>query len=228
MEQDNLYNSCNYAGGYQYINMGGTYRYQNTVPGKWANRKYDAVKTLVAPNDPSAYNTYAYVSYLANSDVFDGSRGMLGITDGTSNTIGIAEGQTYCYSYGNYSSSYDAATKTYTTTYSYGYRQGYWNLIGENSGTQTYNYSYSYNGTTYTYNYTYMQDAPTFKRVAGKTFENKPQSYSCDSSLPQSHSSGSIQVGVMDGSVRGVRFGVSTSAWEASLTPAQGDIANDL
>jgi len=228
MEQDNLYNSCRTAGGYQYLNMGGTYRYQNTVAGNWANTKSDAVKSLIAPNDISAYFTYAYVSYISNAEVFDGARGMLGITDGTSNTIGLAEGQTYCSSNGNYSSSYDAPTKTHTTTYSYGYRQGYWNLTVEQAGTQNYNYTYSYNGTTYNYNYTYTQGAPSFRRVAGKTFENKPTNYSCDSSIPQSHSSGSIQVGMMDGSVRGVRSGVSTQAWEAAVTPTQGDISNDL
>ncbi|MBP3954632.1 DUF1559 domain-containing protein [Gemmata sp. G18] len=185
-----------------------------------------AVKVLIAPNDLTAYDQSPSVSYIVNSDVFDGKRTMLGISDGTSNTIGIAEGYGYCYSQGTYSQS--QVGNIVTVTYSGGYRYGYWAMNAEDAGVQTQNFSYSDGTLTYNYNYTYLAGAPLFARVAGKTFESKPQSYSCDSSLPQSHSTGVIQVGLMDGSVRGVRAGVSNVTWEAALTPDAGDIVSDL
>jgi len=226
LEQNNLYNSCN-VGGYRYMFIAGEYRFQNRVQAHWANEKYNAVKTFIAPNDPSIYSDdYSYVSYVGNSDVLDGKKSLLGITDGTSNTIGIAEGQSFCYSDGTWSESYDAATNTYNYTGTYGYRQGYWNLCKEDVSDQTYEYSWSYGGVNYVYKYTYSVAGPEIKRAAGKTFENRPQ-YCTDGTVPQSHSQGVLMVGLMDGSVRGVRFGVSTQTFEALMTPDKGDLVND-
>ncbi len=203
-----------------------TYANRNASGGGSYDWSAPSVKVLIAPNDLTAYDQSPALSYIANSDVFDGKRTILGITDGSSNTIGIAEGYGYCYSWGEGSGSWNG--NIYTYTYSYGYRLGYWAMNAEDAGLQTSSYSYSDGANTYNYTYTFTAGAPVFARVAGKTFENKPQSYSCDSALPQSHSSGVIQVGFMDGSVRGVRAGVSTASWEAALTPAAGDISNDL
>ncbi|VTR94848.1 Uncharacterized protein OS=Planctomyces brasiliensis (strain ATCC 49424 / DSM 5305 / JCM 21570 / NBRC 103401 / IFAM 1448) GN=Plabr_0916 PE=4 SV=1: N_methyl_2: SBP_bac_10 [Gemmata massiliana] len=233
LEQNNIFSANTGAFSQYNYNSKTTTNY---VSATYANKgsdsggSYDyyapAVKVLIAPNDLTAYDQSPAVSYITNSDVFDGKRTMLGISDGSSNTIGIAEGYSYCYSSGASSSSQVGNVITYT--YTYGYRYGYWAMNAEDAQIQTSNYTYSDGTITYNYNYTFTNGAPAFARVAGKTFESKPQSYSCDSSLPQSHSTGVIQVGFMDGSVRGVRAGVSNTSWEAALTPDAGDIVNDL
>ena len=215
LEQDNLFKSCLFEGwtwGYK----NGKWGYYYRVRAYYADRKSDAVKVLIAPNDQSSYDGYAYVSYLMNQDVWDGKKTMVTITDGTSNTVSLAEGNSYCY--GGYSSTYDAGTKTWT--YTYAFRQGYWNLIAENSAKQE--YTYSWGGTTYRYIYNYS--GPSFKMIAGKTFEIKPTPYyQCDAAVPQSHST-ALLVAMSDGSVRSVARGVSTTTWQAALTPDRGDV----
>jgi prepilin-type N-terminal cleavage/methylation domain-containing protein len=233
IEQDNIFRSRTGAftqnrwtgSGYQTVNfVNATYANRNTYGGSY-DYAAPAVKILIAPNDTTAYDTYPAVSYVVNGDVFDGTRGILGITDGTSSTVGFAEGYSFCYSPGSGGGSWTG--NTYNYTYSYGYRYGYWAMNAEDAGVQTSSYSYSYGGNTYNYTYNYTYGAPSIKRVAGKTFENKPQSC-MDASIPQSHSAGVIQVGLMDGSVRGVRVGIATPSWEAALTPEAGDIVNDF
>jgi type II secretory pathway pseudopilin PulG len=208
------YVNATYANRYPYSYNGG---YDYSAP---------QVKVLVAPNDITVYGNYSpAVSYVVNGDVFDGTRGMLGITDGTSNTVGFAEGYASCYAGGSGSGSWNGNTYTYTATY--GYRYGYWAMNAEDAGQFTSTYTYTYGGRTYIYNYTYIYGAPSIKRAAGKTFEDKPR-YCRDAAIPQSHSTGVLQVGFMDGSVRGVRSGVNVQSWEAAMTPAAGDIVNDL
>lgn len=46
----------------------------------------------------------------------------------------------------------------------------------------------------------------------------------CDSTRPSTPHTGSCQVGMMDGSVRGVSAGVSQGTWLAALTPAGGEV----
>ncbi len=184
------------------------------------------VRVLIAPNDISVYEPSPAVSYVTNADVFNGTRNILGITDGTSNTIGFAEGYGYCYAQGATTTSQTSTTYTYTSTT--GYRLGYWSMNAEDVSQYTDSYSYSSGGITYTYSFTNNNGAPYVRRVAGKTFESKPQAYTCDPAIPQSHSVGAILVGLMDGSVRGVSNGVNGPSWEAAMTPSAGDIVGDL
>lgn len=236
LEQQNAYNANRGAfTATKYnpaTNSDQTYSY---VDATYANRDSDRnehdysakeIKTLIAPNDSSiATEGDPYVSYLANSDVFDGNRGILGVTDGTSNTIGFAEGYTRCYGTSpDTTSTVDGiSTRTRTTAYRY----GYWAMNAEDA--------YAYNRTAGPYGvapnqnqnvYNVNYGAPTFARVAGQTFESKPDA--CTGSLPQSHATGSINVALMDGSVRGIRQGVSAESWEAAMTPDKGEVAGDF
>jgi hypothetical protein len=155
------------------------------------------------------------VSYLANGEVFDkpGIK-IQTITDGSSNTILMAEGYNDCSSY-NYSGS----------TYVYGYRYSYYNA----SYSYVYNYSYKYTSGSYSFSEIIAENygAPRFGLVAGQTFQEQPSigSYSqCNPALPQSFGAGAIQVLLGDGSVRGVTTGVSASTWQAAVTPTAGDV----
>jgi prepilin-type N-terminal cleavage/methylation domain-containing protein len=203
--------------------VGATYANRYPYSGSY---DYNAqpVKVLMAPNDATIYDQSPATSYVVNADVFDGASGMLSVTDGTSNTLGYSEG-TSCY--GGSTSSSSRVGNTITYTYNYGYRYNYWAMNAEDASETSSRSQFTSGGITHVYNYNYNYGAPAIRRVAGKTFENKPD-YCRDSSIPQSHSTGTIQVGLMDGSVRGVRSGVATASWEALMTPKAGDIANDF
>jgi prepilin-type N-terminal cleavage/methylation domain-containing protein len=166
----------------------------------WASACSAAVPIFMAPNDPTLYSTtYTYVSYMINGTLFDLNLTLLGITDGSSNTIALTEGYQSCNGrYGYYNQLYPGATYTYSYSYS-------------GSITSSYSGGYSY---TYT---------PVIRQIAGKSFQDTPTSSACDSTLAQSLSTGAVQVVLADGSVRGVASGVSATTWNAAMTPTGGD-----
>jgi prepilin-type N-terminal cleavage/methylation domain-containing protein len=177
------------------------------VTAYWGSSASGTVPIYLAPNDPSLnYSSGPYISYLANSSVFnvDGIA-IQRITDGSSNTMLVAEGYQ-------------------TTSNSYRYLQ--WNVASQG---YSYSYSYSYkytSGQNYSYGpYSYSSggSSPSFGPVAGKTFQDSPSTSASDGSLPQSFSAGAIQVLMGDGSVRGVTSGVSSTSWAAAMTPNGND-----
>ena len=199
--------------GYKYD---ATYNYSlyanwTLVPGGvkayWASAVNSPVPIFLGPNDATVTSTnQPYVSYLINGTVFDvDGINLLRITDGTSNTIFLAEGYASCYGtgsrYGQYNQTYPGASYTYTYSYTYTSGQKY-------GGSSSYGYS----------------NLPVFRAAAGKTFQDSPDTGKCDASVPQSLSSGAIQVLLGDGSVRGVTSGISANTWGAGLTPNARDL----
>ena len=237
LEQQNAYNNSLWGGTiYNYMNGTTTtlvqaYRANGPLsswyyPGNGAYGK-PMIKSLVAPLDNNSAQQYpdSYLSYIASKATFDGNRTILGVTDGTSNTIGVAEAYSgECYSGGGYSYNVDYVNHIISYSDTWGYRLGYWGVGPEDVANQSYDYSWSWYGWTYKYEYSYNYGAPEFTPVAGKTFETPQYAYSCSASLPQAFSAGGIQVGLLDGSVRTVSPSVSASTWAAALTPAQGDL----
>ncbi len=241
IEQENLYNSSkttqyyfytsgpinyNYSFTYNDPTYGyvfnetetGTSAIYNSVPSGvtayWGtNLTSNPVDTFQATNDPTLYPGYGYTSFFLNSGVFDKGLAVAQITDGTSNTVFVAEGYSSCYS----------NTGTYTS------RGGYW--AGYSYG-YNYNLSYTYHwtgsayagqpDTTYSYSYSYS-GSPSFAPVSGKTFQVLPPTSQCDPSVPQGLSSGVIQVLLGDGSVKGCQQGMSATTWNAALTPTGGE-----
>jgi prepilin-type N-terminal cleavage/methylation domain-containing protein len=187
----------------------------------WADGISGPVSVFVAPHDPSLSSpNYAYVSYLANGEVFDKSGIKIQtITDGSSNTVLIAEGYNSCY-------SYLSTSGTNSYTYNYSSRFSYYNQLYNYSLSESIQYNYT-SGYTYNYTYAYGYYTPRFGLVAGKTFQEQPAPGQCDATLPQSFASGAIQVLLGDGSVRGVNIGVSAATWQAALTPNAGDVLGD-
>jgi prepilin-type N-terminal cleavage/methylation domain-containing protein len=176
--------------------------WNNLVLAYRANYIYDPVKTFIAPLDPTAYDTYAYCCYMANSEVFTGQLKMNTITDGTSNTMLFGEGYSYAYS-SNWS----------TTPYYNGYRQGYYNLGAE---------SVYYSNTGWII---YDYRGPSFKQETGVNvaFEVRPANWSANMQLLQGLQSGGVQVALCDGSVRMVASGVTVATWRAAITPNGND-----
>jgi prepilin-type N-terminal cleavage/methylation domain-containing protein len=172
------------------------------------------VPVFRAPNDPSlTYSSPFVVNYFLNGEVFDKDGiSIPRISDGSSNTILMAEGYGNCYSYGS-NNSYAYRNPSYNISYDYGYSYSYsFTYTGSYASYGSFQYSYSYNL------------SPKFKLVAGKTFQDQPTPSTCDATLPQSFGTGAIQVLLGDGSVRGVTNGISATTWQAALTPSAGDI----
>jgi hypothetical protein len=218
------YTKSPYNYGYKYTN---TTTYTNFptatdvtgVNAYWSQRVSAPVAAFKASHDPSGYSDGGTtVSYLYNADVFDqAGLTIQNISDGSSNTVLMAEGYSYCY-------GYDA-------NWNYGYRYATYN---PSRGDYSYSYSYSYeytNGSKYSYTggYTY-NNTPSFRQVAGKTFQTRPSpnayygANSCDASVPQGLSSGVLMALLGDGSVKSVSAGISPSTWGGALSPNGGEV----
>jgi prepilin-type N-terminal cleavage/methylation domain-containing protein len=172
-----------------------------------------APKTYVAPLDPSNTSTPAYYSsYALNKQTMGQNLSIQQISDGSSNTVLVAEGLGYCYS----------------GTYRIGYWSGYEYSDYGYSYTLTYNWTGSYylsiypsGTTTYSYNYMYSY-GPVFS--GSGVPESPPNYYTCDGSRPQVFpGSGSCQVLIGDGSVRGVSTSIDAGTWAGALTPSGGE-----
>jgi prepilin-type N-terminal cleavage/methylation domain-containing protein len=169
------------------------------------------VKIYVGPADVTNNGTddYPYVSYLANREAMDGHRSVQLISDGSSNTMLYAEGYSSCY--GVYSlpsiernSSLRAMKDTWPDYRNY-------NLIGPTFARDTGYFKYDSKTNAYVW------------KGASDTFQDAPLSSACNPRTPQSLTSGPIQVGLGDGSVRGISPSVSFASWSAAITPDAGD-----
>lgn len=226
--------SYSYGGsnGYSY-----SYNYTETYPNYvslspavtayWANALPSSavVAAYIADQDPSLYSYQGYVCYLANSAVFDKNLNLVGITDGTSNTVFVVEGYAECSGY-----TYTSGTNNYV--YNDSFRESMFN--------QTYNFVYNYSiqetlGSSYGYNPPYNFSeviaesfyVPKFSPQAGQTFQVAPTPSNCNATLPQAFIAGGLPTLMGDGSVRMVDPSVSAANWGAALTPNAGDEVGD-
>lgn len=190
------------------------------VPAYWANANLPPVMLYMAKNDPSISTpSTGYVSYLLNSSVY-GVQGMnlQGITDGTSNTILIAEGYATCSSTTTTGSETVGNTETQTSGYRYGYYNQPANSVYTTQNVYVYTAGYGLVTTS-----SYIEYVPQFK-FAGETFQVRPLISQCNSTLPQAINAGTIQVLLGDGSVQGVASTISATTWGYALTPSAGDL----
>jgi prepilin-type N-terminal cleavage/methylation domain-containing protein len=200
------------------------------------------VKTFLAPGDPSlpsggkTWSSRGATSYSANWHVFRGgwdedwqdggvNRIPASIPDGVSNTIFFAERYAVC------------GDPAYNGSREDRYVEHIWGEDGQNSGPRAYYYNnggggalfapsffaMNLQGTQYrdwqrvaNYPWAYMslpQIKPPLKPSAGQV---------CNPQQLQAFSAGGIQVGMGDGSVRGVSPGVSQATWGRAVDPADG------
>jgi prepilin-type N-terminal cleavage/methylation domain-containing protein len=163
------------------------------------------VKTYLAPADPTNSPTSVNCSYATSYLALGGNNGNTGIsinavTDGTSQTVWIAERYAVC-----------RAGSTFATTCTHT-----WYLSGTNAT--------SGSGRTYYFPSTGV----TSSVVAGTyAFQIKPGVAQADDRVPQGCSTGSVIVGLMDGSARGISSGLSGSTWYIVNTPDQGDVVGN-
>ena len=184
-----------------------------------AHRVSSPVQIYMSPSDPSlTYDTYAYVSYLLNNQVYTGQMNMIGIKDGTSNTMFLVEGYNQCY-------------RAYTGTYRY----MEWNI---DTTSFILAYPQYYTGPTFDVDqgYSFWGNSGYQQCPPGRTFQDRPPPglyapptscgvpiQACDSGQPQGLTAGGIQAGLGDGSVRSISPGISFATWSAAITPKGGE-----
>jgi prepilin-type N-terminal cleavage/methylation domain-containing protein len=202
LEQDNLFKSS-YSGAYGYAN--GTWGFVVPPLAYRAPSVSAPVKTFIAPLDITAYDTSPNVSYLVNAEVFTGSKKIQTITDGSSNTILFAEGNSWA-------STFTWGGPGYTGGFTAYIREGNYNLGAESIN--------SWSSPPY---YEYFT-GPTFKRSTKPIpFDVAPPLGSASWDLPQAFTTGGCQVLLGDGSVRNVNPAVSVTTWRAAITPDGGE-----
>ena len=194
------------------------------------------IQTFVAPGDPTWASLSPTVStcplsYLANDNVLSGSTNLANITDGTSNTLMLAEG----YAQAAYTYTYSSSSPTYV--YQYSESDNYirvWNYDPNNSTynyTETYSYttsngvttsisSSSSNNTTVGEFYGYAWNSTTNQYI---TFQVTPQPGSANYECPQACTSAGLCVALCDASVRIISPSISLVTWQAATTPTGGE-----
>jgi len=212
LEQDNVFKTCPQNNSYQ---------------------SQAHIKTFVAPGDPTVPGDGSTPqwgrgasSYAANWHVFRGGwdedwqrggvmRFPASITDGTTNTIFFAERYVICGPGGGSTGNV--------------YAEHIWGEDGQNSGPTGVNYG----GNNVFFAPSFW--SPPYQAHPESNLANYPWSFmplfqvapkqsACDPKLLQSFSSGGIQVGLGDGSVRSVSPGVSQATWGRAVDPNDGGV----
>jgi prepilin-type N-terminal cleavage/methylation domain-containing protein len=238
IEQDNLYKSTlgplTYSYKYSYVINGVpyNYNYSHSYGGNvyQAGRAHGTVKTYVNKMDPSVNLTDDGVcGYLVNEQMMQSYLNMTKITDGTSNTLMLAEGYSKCgysYKFTNPPPYTENISETFAVSRVWNYDPY------QSSFTLNETYSFSSNPFNYTltldesfttvgYFYGYAYDYTKGQYI---TFQQKPLAANCNYSAPQATTTGGLEVALCDGSVRNVNPSVSFSTWYAACTPQGGEV----
>ncbi len=185
------------------------------------------VRTFINPLDPSrgVYNASLFQpyenldpnrlsvsSYALNSQFWNKRPHLLRITDGTSQTIWLAEHYAYkcrttTFLYINYTNSQTWDKVPQPALFAMERAMGR-PLPGD-------------------YNPTTSGNPPVSTSAPGVTFQLRPSIDDCDPRQPNASSSSGLQVGLADGSVRIIRHGIDPRVFWGAVTHAGGEILAD-
>jgi prepilin-type N-terminal cleavage/methylation domain-containing protein len=197
------------------------------------NQNNTPIKTFVCPSDPTVWNSYPQggTNYAWNVWVFSGGVGwggdqkpgtiVSGMPDGTSNTVIFAERYRLCQpSSGGHTDPVWAAHPWSTpngpwAVAAFGYTTWSAGNTGVNGGGGNLNGYYP--------DYTTRGQGPG----GNLPFQTSPSSANCNWYATQGGHSGSMIVGMGDGSVRGVNPGVNIQTWIYVCTPNDGNPLNN-
>jgi prepilin-type N-terminal cleavage/methylation domain-containing protein len=237
IEQDLIY-EASYG---EVIYTSGSYTYDYGFKAFLAgNANPNPIKTFIAPNDYTAVDQTAPSSYLPNSGVFESNMNFTTMTDGTSNTICMAEGFAKCgtgYNYNySYTDNYTTPPTLWTETSSEYFGRGGWNYDSYSGKSFNDSFSIVYNPpppaapTSVTETFSLIENLyPFFEPgYSGTAFQVNPTAGNCQYYQAQAYSNSGLQVSLCDGSVRNVSPTVSIATFQAATTPANGDtLGND-
>jgi prepilin-type N-terminal cleavage/methylation domain-containing protein len=193
------------------------------------------IKSFIAPSDPTApaggqtWSNRGATSYAANWYAFGGGWGedwqVAGkaripatFPDGTSQSIAYAEWYAVCGQNG--------------TTTGTSYVEHIWGEDGQNAGpvAQIHNTNVTFTPSFWNGQASPIDDANQLDRITTglqtPLFQVKPPQNACVPGRLQSHSSGGINVLLMDGSVRMVNGSISQATWARAIVPNDGLILN--
>ncbi len=209
------------------------------------------IKTFQAPGDPSmpasgtTWSTGGQglgrgaTSYALNWHVYRGGWGedwqvggvnkVSSITDGTSNTIYVAE--RYCICGPGNESGGNNAWSSNGSGQVLNYAEHVWNEDGQNSGPLGESYNSGANITPAFWVHLFplqLAQSPGWQNINfypwsyALPFQITPIIKNCNPLLLQSFQPGGIQVGMGDGSVRLINEGISTITWGRAIDPQDG------
>jgi type II secretory pathway pseudopilin PulG len=205
-----------------YIEQDNLYRYFSSKDADPLDFFLKPVRTYVNPLDrsigstnptlvysPAAQQRLSLSSYALNTQFWHDAPHLRRITDGTSQTIWVAEH--YAYRCGTATflyltmtgSSWSEQPSTFAMPEMWG-RPAPGDYIPVPSG-----------------------NPPVTTAANGVTFQVRPTPADCDPRQPNASYSGGLQVGLADGSIRVVRPGVSPAAFWGAVTPAGGEVLSD-
>jgi len=222
------------------------------VNGYSAGNVNGRLKAYFSKTDPTANQVSSPGCYMANTSVmgysytYGGGGGgttvgsyqypfrLLQITDGTSNTLLLAEGYANC----GYSQTIDYTQYGYAPGSTYSSQESaarVWNYDPLNYSfnetfNETYNFSqsppffsetFNYSYTTYPSFYSYSYDPKTNQSVP---FQVRPPITDCYPGGAQSTTTGGLVVALCDGSVRIISPNISLTTWNAAYTPQSGEV----
>ena len=202
----------------------------NTGNNTWGNNgqveNSGQIKTYNCPSDPTIWSGHqnAGINYAANVPVFDPQAPRPLITSmpkGLSSTVMFAERYKLCQpsTGGHTDPTWGSGTA--------GSDNGWWSIPG--FGYQTYGNSNGgfdgWNGGTggccwpdYASNVSNSASAVSNNTYTGTAFQVNPATTACNWYVTQGPHTSSMQIGMGDGSVRGVNTGVSLATWTSACT----------
>jgi hypothetical protein len=199
--------------------------YRNVTDNSW--HATAVVKTYIAPGDPSlpannkTWGDRGASSYRANWHALRGGwdedwqvggvhRLPRNFPDGTSNTIFFAEAYSVC-------GRSSATTGT-------NYVELIWGEDGQNAGPMAQNYNQNVFFVPAFWNPVVVSDRRNSSGLGTPLPQMAPLKNNCDPKRVQALSAGGIQVGLGDGSVRGVSASISQLTWGQAVEPADGGV----
>jgi prepilin-type N-terminal cleavage/methylation domain-containing protein len=193
------------------------------------NQNNTLIKTFNCPSDPTTWNSYPQggVNYAGNIMVFKPCQNggnytnlsgtiTSGMPDGTSQTVMFAERYKLCQpSSGGHTDPVWAAHPWSTPN-------GYWAIA-------LFGYTYAVNTFGSPYNQYfgsgYYADVQSYGQGPGGNiaFQTAPSAANCNWYVTQGAHSATMQIGMGDGSVRGVSQSVSIQTWVNACNPSDGN-----
>lgn len=192
-----------------YLEQGNVFRaYTDHLGGAASFNDGFSLQVFYGPLDPTLAVGWltGYTSYAANGCLFTGRVTLVGVADGTSNTLAFAE--RYAYGCGGVGSHWLTISES----------RNLHSPVGHPVGIEQTAYRRA------TFADAALQDVLPAAPPPAQTFQVRPTIKSCDDRVAQASSASGLLVALADGSVRTLSPGTSPVTYWAAVTPAGGEV----